>query len=699
MTRAPAVSRNVDGVRPHWVIRILVVLVGTAVVLLLSAAVLPGLEIDGWWWSVAAAVLLGLVNALLWPLIVRVALPLTVLTLGLFPLVLNGVMVALVGYLLPGVHVNDVWTGLATTLVLAITSSFLMTLLSIDDDEVWTRRVLRRAARRAHPDQNTDVPGVVFIQIDGLGHDVVMRAIRDGNAPTLASWLRTGTHQLSRWQTDWTSQTGASQAGILMGSNHDMPAFRWLEKETGKVMVSNHPACAAELEKRHSTGRGLLHADGVSRGNIFTGDAVQSVMTMSVAGRKRGRVGSGYYSYFANPYNTVRTLTGAVAEIFREISQASAQRHADVLPRVARGGVYPFLRAFTTVISRDVLTSALVGDVCDGRAVVYADYVSYDEVAHHSGVERHESLEVLRALDRELARIVRATTESARPYRLVVLSDHGQSQGATFLQRYGESLSDVVTRAASRPVDIQTPETGGESWGYAAAALQEVGAGGGVVGGSVKKLTKSHTENDEVMLGPERHAARAGQQPITVLASGNLGLVSFSDHPGRLSRESIETLHPGLIDALVSHPGIGFVLVDSEQDGPVVLGAEGQLNLTTGEVVGADPLASFGPMARHQVLRTHGFPHCADLMVNSLWEAQTDEVAAFEELVGSHGGLGGGQTHPFVLHPVDLPMPEEGVLGAESLHQVLCGWLAALGHASYADPAGTGVTRQRPGRG
>jgi hypothetical protein len=78
-------------------------------------------------------------------------------------------------------------------------------------------------------------------------------------------------------------------------------------------------------------------------------------------------------------------------------------------------------------------------------------------------------------------------------------------------------------------------------------------------------------------------------------------------------------------------------------------------------------------------------------MVNSLWEPATGEVAAFEELVGSHGGLGGDQTHPFLLYPADLPAPAEHLLGAEEVHGQLRRWLAHLGHEAFAEVPGRRV--------
>jgi hypothetical protein len=180
-----------------------------------------------------------------------------------------------------------------------------------------------------------------------------------------------------------------------------------------------------------------------------------------------------------------------------------------------------------------------------------------------------------------------------------------------------------------------------------------------------------------VLLGAEQgsHTAPAGSG-VVVLASGNCGLVYLTGDRDRMTLERIGELYGDLVPTLARHPGIGFVLVRSAERGPLVIGADGELELRTGVVRGTDPLEPFGPSARAQVLHTDGFPHCADLMLNSVWDRQTDEVCAFEELVGSHGGLGGDQTRPFVLYPADLSDPER-LHGAVAVHRQLRGWLPA----------------------
>jgi uncharacterized protein (TIRG00374 family) len=676
--RAGSAAQELGGPRP--VLRVLVVWLSTAAALDITGWLLPGMTMSSVGGALAAAAVLGVLNAVLWPLVVWLALPLTVLTLGLAPLLLNGAMVGLVAWLLDSVAIDSLGTGIAAAVGVTLVNSLVTAVLSIDDDEVYHRGVARRARRRAPA---TDVPGVLFLQIDGLGHAVLRRALRDGDAPTLASWIDRGSHRLLPWETDWSSQTGASQAGILLGSNQDMPAFRWLEKDTGRLLVSNSPRWAGVLEAERDAGCGLLRADGASRGNIFTGGAGDAVLTMAVAGRKRGRIGSPYFTYFAHPYNGMRTALVSVGEVLREIRQAAAQRRRDVRPRVSRGGVYPFLRAFTTVIARDVTVSTLIGDLYAGRSVVYADFLGYDEVAHHSGVERHEALDTLRRLDRELGRLERAAAGAPRPYRIVVLSDHGQSQGTTFETRYGQTLGDVVRAAMAAPVTEQV--TGDEAWGYAGGVVEEMASGQGATARALRRLSRSRRTADGIALGPARQeAAPSDGDAAVVLASGCLGLVHLTADPSRMTLERITDRYPELVPALVEHPGIGFLLVRSEREGAVVLGRDGAHVLATGEVRGVDPLADYGPSAPRQVARTDGFAHCADIMVNGAWDPQTDEVGAFEPLVGSHGGLGGEQTRPFILYPADLPVPHEPLHGAEAVHRLFVSWLAHLGQPAYA---------------
>ncbi|MZE73717.1 phage holin family protein, partial [Streptomyces sp. SID5789] len=398
----------------------------------------------------------GLLSAVVWPLMVRLLLLVPALVLGLLVFFLNG------GLLLLAIDVNPAGRGgvapetaVVVAAVMSAVASATGGALTVRGDDAYRRRLYRLADRRRRSGPPCPAgPGIVFLQLDGVGHDVLLDAVDTGAMPTVARWLgrhgASASHRLAPWRTDWSSQTGASQLGILHGSNHDVPAFRWYEKDTGEVMVCNRPTSAAELQHRavRRTGDGgLLSLDGASRGNLFGGGADEQALVLSIATRRRSRETrsrSGYFAYFSDPANAVRTAMSFVAEVGREIGQSTRARAHKVRPRVSRGGLYPFVRAFATVVERDVVVAAVMGDMLAGRTAVYADLVAYDEVAHHSGPHGRDAVNVLRRLDRSLALIEKVADQAPRSYRIVLLSDHGQSPGETFRARYGLTLGDLV---------------------------------------------------------------------------------------------------------------------------------------------------------------------------------------------------------------------------------------------------------------
>ncbi|MCC5476336.1 phage holin family protein [Streptomyces barringtoniae] len=635
----------------------------------------------------------GVLSAVVWPLLVRLLLLVPALVLGLLVFFLNGSLLLLALRVNPsGRGEAAPETAVVVAAVMSAVASATGAALAVRDDETYRRRLHRLAARRRRSDPPCPTtPGLLLVQLDGVGHDVLKAAVRKGVMPTVAGWLEPGdgirptgddvprpTHRLTPWRTDWSSQTGASQLGILHGSTFDVPAFRWYEKDRGEVMVCNRPTSAAELQRRamrHTGDGGLLTVDGASRGNLFSGGAGEQALVLSIAARRRGRENrsrAGYFAYFSDPANAVRTALSFVAEVVREIGQSTRARLRGQRPRVSRGGLYPLVRAFATVVERDVVLAAVMGDMLAGRTAVYADLVAYDEVAHHSGPCGRDAEQVLRRLDRALALLQRVAEHAPRPYRIVVLSDHGQSPGETFRSRYGLTLGDLVRAGCGLHVPRRAEGT--HSGAEARAAVRAA-------------LRRPVEEKGE----QQRPVRRS--EPI-VLASGNLGLVSFPDVPHRMTKEEIDARHPALLTTLANHPGIGFLLVRSAEHDGVVLGAHGAEIPLAGLDDQPGPLARFGPGAADAVRRTHSFPHTADIMVNSAYDPADGEVLAFEEQIGSHGGLGGAQSHPFLLSPLELSAPVDGVkelTGAEQVHQVLRRWLGELDGPQVPLTADTGT--------
>jgi uncharacterized membrane protein YvlD (DUF360 family) len=635
---------------------------------------------------------LAAINTFVMPVLIRLAVRLRP---ALFPLVsfaLNAGAVLALDAVLPGWDIHGWGPALLLAMALAGLSTLLGTLLAIGDDAAWRRYALEpmRARVLRGAQHITSEPGIAFLEIDGLSEPVLREAIAKGYAPTLERWLADGSHVLAEWEPDLSSQTSASQAGILLGSNANIPAFRWYDRDLRRVVVSNTARDSEWLEARHSTGHGLLAGTGASRGNLFSGDAPDTFLTFSTVRAAATSLARHYALFYTNPYNVARTIALYIADVIREIAAALWQIIRNDRPRVPRFGIYPFLRAATTSVLRELTTFAVAGDLMRGVSPIYATWVAYDEVAHHSGITRHDALRVLRDLDHDIHRLELVAATAPRPYRFVVLSDHGQSQGATFRQRWGASLRDVVEAAIAR----EAPGTGrgavagdfetDEGWHVVSALLTDILSEGrpeSIVSAALRRRLR----DGEIQLRPGagRFRRRRPEPPppvyddgeVLVLASGSLGLISLTAWRHRLTLEEIEALHPWLVSTLLEHEGIGWVLVTSAAQGSVVLGPKGLVVVATGQVAGEDPLAAYGPHALAHIRRTDGFADVPDLLVHSAYNPGTGETPAFEELVGSHGGLGGYQARPFVLYPRDLSLGDEPVVGAEALHRRLKRWV------------------------
>jgi uncharacterized membrane protein YvlD (DUF360 family) len=652
--------------------RLAVSWVTTAVALMVAAWILPGVHVDDFFGALLIAAVVSILNAIVPPVLAALRLPLTLVLGFLLVLIADALMLLAAGSITDGVLEIDNfgWALLTALIVSAVTTVLAVAFGTAGDTSSF--RLARRIARRQGIIAETDVPGVVFLEIDGLALPVLRRAMRDGNAPNMARWVAEHSYVLTPWETDLSSQTGASQAGILLGSNEDIPAFRWVEKETETLMTCSAPADCAEIERRHATGVGLLVDGGASRGNLLSGEADEVILTVSRMEEEK-RANPGYRAFLANGDNVTRTLVLFVWEVILEWSAALRAIRRDVRPRGHRGGIYPLMRGALCVFVRDLIVSGVLTDMMRGRPAVYATFSSYDEVAHHSGLERADTLEALRKLDDHFGQIDRARRFAPRPYEIVVLSDHGQTQGATFKQRNGYGLDELVERSLSR----------GDVAGFAGGDEQS-----SMVGHAVTEATGRTTK-------PAKNDVSG--RDVVVLGSGNLGLVYLMEEKRRLTLEELNERHPELIPALRSHPHVGWLLVRSAEHGPVALGRVGMRHLADGRVEGEDPLAHFSPTAGQHLLRTDGFAHVADIMVGSFYDPALEEGCAFEELISFHGGIGGPQTQPFVLHPESLRAPDAPLLGAASVHGLLSGWRRLLqgdGTASAAapSPAATGAT-------
>ncbi|WP_460625505.1 alkaline phosphatase family protein [Intrasporangium mesophilum] len=687
-------------------------------VLGLTVVLTPGVSATSGLGLAIAVVAVALAGWLLRPVFVRIA--------GYFgwagaiflALFANAIVLGLAFYVTPGVEVSGVGSALLASWTYGAVMAAMTWLFAINSQDYLAVHAVRmsRGTQLTADDADDPMPGVVFVQLDGVPAPLLQNEIRAGNLPTISRWVRSGSHTWSEWVARVPSTTPVSQAGLLHGTNEGIPAFRWFDRDLGRLLVANRPEDATVIEARLSDGHGLLADDGVSISNLFSGDAQTSLLTMSGLKQKSTGLGpsASYAAFFTHPAGLVRGVVMSVGEMVKEVFQRRRQVLRDVQPRIHREGSYVALRAVTNVLLRDLNVALVVEAMMSGAKSIYVDFVDYDEIAHHAGVSRPESLASLYGLDEVLRALETVATSGATPrtYHFVLVSDHGQSQGSTFRQRYGKSLEELVREHLGGGTQVAAATDEVEAYGPVNVLLGQLSAQASVTGRLTKRALGSRDPENPLgpaepevdaappakpavpQSGPEE--ASAERPDLVVVGSGNLGGIWFAREPQRLQVDEIEDRHPGLLATLAAHPGIGFVVVMGPA-GPVAIGRDGSIDLATGSVEGSDPLAGFGPNARADFDRAARFEDAPDIYVNSFYDPVLDEVAAFEELVGCHGGLGGWQTRPLLVHPADWPvdddlLADDGRLhGADQVHRQLVRWLERLGHRAHlaapADPS------------
>ena len=651
--------------RFYWLWRTIVLWIGSSLGFLLIADISVGLTINTWETAFVAAGVVGILNALLWPFLSRILLPFMVYTVGIGALLINGALIWLASNFVPGITIEGAALILAPIGMAAISTLF-NAIATIDDDASWYRGI-SAASKKINSKTEKNTPGVIFLEIDGLAKNILLEAVEKGDMPTVKRWIDEGSHKLTGWETDLSSQTGASQAGLLHGNNEDIVAFRWVEKENNnRFMVSTGLNDAPIVEKRISDGNGLLSVNGASRSNLFSGDAEDVIFTFSQL-KNLGRFYNKAWQYvFSSSSNFSRIVSLFLWDALLDYKSQIIHKIRDINPRIYRGITYPFVRGGANVFLREITTLALIGDVLKGHIdVAYVTYLGYDEIAHHSGVRDEDAFYALRNIDKQFHRVEMASNLASRDYKLVVHSDHGQTNGATFKQRYNQTLEELVKELLPNEAQVFadiSPSTGDH---FVSAFTAP---GDRVKGYFNDKTIGVNNYIQKYRITKKSKKVDKKEANVVVMASGNLGMVYLTDYVNRLSFEEMNLLYPDLIPGLAKHEGIGFVLVNSDLHGAVTIGNKGTYYLDDNSIEGEDPLANFGPNAAEHIRRTNSFKYTPDILVISLYDQQKNEVAAFEELVGSHGGIGGEQSFPFILHPSEWDI-EDNLLGAEKVHK------------------------------
>lgn len=686
---------NIHNLIKSTIIIILMIIASMATIIAFSL-IFDTFKLGNWYNSFIITIGVIIANTILWPILRRLLMKFIVLTFGIGALIVNSLIFYGVCCLIPGVSL-EATDAFLIPLLMAIVNTLISNIADIDYYDSYTSRVSNYVSKEKKSYEQK-FPGLIMLEIDGLSIDILKEAIDKDMMPTVKKWID-NSHTLKEWETDLSSQTGASQAGILHGNNENIVAYRWVEKENdNQIMVSGKLAHAPIIEERISDGNGLLCDKGTSITNMFTGDSDNPILTSSRFKLLTFSYNKSLNVVFLESYSFQRIIILFLWEILVEIKSQIIHKIKNIQPRLRRNIIYATIRAGANVLLREVATETLIADMLKGEVnSAYASYVGYDEVAHHSGINDNDVWNVLKQIDLQFKRLEKAEKNSERNYKFVVLSDHGQGNGTTFKQRYGLSLADYVRRLL--PDDMKTYNKNPFiSDHFKDAFIPENKQIGTIIDKvddikerdffsdkleNIKEKTpdfikieelKSKYQNDldyiKTHESKEQTTKKAKNSELIVLGSGNLGLIYLTQWTKRLNYEEIVMLFPNLIPGLVKHKGIGFILVDSFTNGPMAIGAEGIYYLNTDRIEGKNPLENFGKNAAMHLKRHNKFKNMPDILVNSFYDPKTEEICAFEELIGSHGGLGGSQTRPFILYPSNWEDPEE-LIGAKSIYDFL----------------------------
>jgi hypothetical protein len=518
------------------------------------------------------------------------------------------------------------------------------------------------------------VKGLVGIQIDGLAFPYLQQALDRGYLPHLDRYLRRG-HQLVEYQAGLPSTTPAAQSVFFYGSDHAIPAFRWFNKETGQVISCNDLDHVQIFREEVGSKRGLL-AGGASYSNILDGDADRSIFTVSSPHPQTlfGRLGGLriIFLLLVNPLRTCRMFFATFNEYWA--NRKDEWHHQRKKHWRTQEGLFPLIRIFCNVILREMQTFGVISEVYVGTPRIYTTYSGYDEIAHHFGPESWPALKNLVYIDRRIGEIIRAVDHvPGADYLLVILSDHGQTPGYPFQNRFGATLGDAVSAFLR---ENQTAAVSAGPLEFARAQIgylqDELEARKKSIRYRIYRSTKNFFQRKIHDLVPETlRVDPEGGVVITYSSSLAHLYITGSDRP--LSYQEVEQAQPMLLRFLQRHKGIGFVLARGANPGELmVFHRDGHICVTENPRFQQHDLAFLRPYGAPydtlELLYRFGLGHrCGDLV---LFGAIDEEgIACFDDQVGGHGSIGGEQSRPFLILPVGHPvLAKDRLRGYEFLY-------------------------------
>jgi uncharacterized membrane protein YvlD (DUF360 family) len=660
--------------------------------LLLVTSVLPGFRIDtsqpDWWTALLRLPLIfTALVILLRPLLLFLTLPLNVLTIGLPTLLFNGLILYLSAKFSHPFQITNYGEALVGTLVLTAITGLVTSWLGLDEAYPFYQTIIYRLGRNFGPrPERKPLRGLLLLQIDGVSLPVLRQALNRGRMPTVTGMLAKGGHRLFGWHCGVPSNTPAVQAGLFYGDRHNVPGYRWFDREAQRLRVVSDPEDLRLLEARvAAAGLEPLLTGGSCINTFMSGGAAKRLMTVSALKEKPSQRREGeqadFNLFFLSPNAYTKAVLASLWDYAAGLVMSLAGLVAKDRPRLKFNIKRLAQRTLANAFLRDLSFYWMKMDMVRGVPVIYSNFVGYDDIAHYAGPEAFDAMQSLAAFDRRLRTLMRrANRQSPIRYEIVLFSDHGQTPSIPFRLLYGQTLERMVVSTLAR---LQGGDSGHEGAArvfnpdrsYTLALLTELEeAGSDRLGWAAERGRRAlaHMTRESRSLRGRRFE---GEGPdIVVCESGSLAHIYFTGHAKPLMLEDVVALYPGFIEELARHPGIGFVAASRRFGDAVAICEDGVRNLITGKLgQRRDPLAGFRQQDRWagELARLLSYPDSGDLVVNGAWIEEKQRIVVMEEQISSHGGLGGRQTEPFILLPTSWDVTDNDLESPEALHWLL----------------------------
>lgn len=515
--------------------------------------------------------------------------------------------------------------------------------------------------------------GFVVLQIDALSHQDLTAALEAGFMPRLRRLIKSGRFRLEGWRCGMPSDTAAIQCGMWYGDKSRVPGFYWYDKRQRKPIICSWPMDMAQVEAACAAGReGLLRHGSVYTG-MAAGGASRAVLTTSALGRARfppKLTGIDIVLLLLlHPWRFGRAFTLTLREIFTEVVEQGQARARGQY--VAPEGIFPITRAFTHVLFRELSTLGVRLDIFRGVPAIYANFIGYDEIAHHLGPSSRYAYRALRALDRQIYDVYEAVEASLlRSYDLFIMSDHGMTASVPFHHLYGETLGQFMSKHNQRGLETVELETRAHKDLSYIQQVEELSDEVGPRTSSVTRVALDRLARLAMLIGTgplQAGLSENADSPILAVYSSALANVYFTREPESLDISDIERIAPGLLQSVVQHEGIGLV-VGRENGKTVVLSKEGTIYLESPAAGQLEALARYDDpdLIASQLRDLVAVPNSGDLLVFGAY--RNGSVVNFEDHAGAHGGLGGVQAFPFMVSPAGIGMSVTDVTDATQLY-------------------------------